>query len=60
MSLQDQVSDRAAEEEVVMRLKKDLKRTKALLKDSQLMLDKAKSENTSKSLIRQLKNQVRI
>lgn len=60
MSLQDQVSDRAAEEEVVMRLKKDLKRTKALLKDSQLMLDKAKSESTSKSLIRQLKNQVRI
>ena len=40
------------------KLKKDLKRTKALLKDAQLMLDKSQNEGTSKVIMRQLKNQV--
>lgn len=40
------------------RLKKDLKRTKALLVDAQLMLDHLKSNAPSKREISQLKNQV--
>lgn len=44
--------------ELEKRLKKDLKRTKALLVDAQLMLDHLKSNAPSKREISQLKNQV--
>jgi hypothetical protein len=44
----------------VSKLKKDLKRTKALLRDAQTMLEKTQSEGTNKVILRQLKNQVRI
>ena len=40
------------------KLKKDLKKTKALLKDAHLMLDKSQNEGTNKVIMRQLKNQV--
>ena len=50
--------ERSGDEELVAKLKKDLKRTKALLKDAQLMLDKSQNEGTSKVIMRQLKNQV--
>lgn len=40
------------------RLRKDLKRTKALLADAQLMLDHLKNSAPSKREIAQLKNQV--
>lgn len=40
------------------RLKKDLKRTKVLLADAQIMLDHLKSNAPSKREIAQLKNQV--
>ncbi len=42
----------------VSKLKKDLKRTKALLRDAQTMLEKTQSEGTNKVILRQLKNQV--
>lgn len=44
--------------ELEKRLKKDLKRTKALLVDAQLMLDHLQSNTPSKREITQLKNQV--
>ena len=50
--------ERSGDEEQVAKLKKDLKKTKALLKDAQLMLDKSQNEGTSKVIMRQLKNQV--
>lgn len=53
-----QVSHRDVETE--KRLKKDLKRTKVLLADAQIMLDHLKSNAPSKREIAQLKNQVRI
>ena len=40
------------------RLRKDLKRTKALLADAQIMLDHLKNNAPSKREIAQLKNQV--
>ncbi|XP_042627119.1 unconventional myosin-XVIIIa-like isoform X4 [Cyprinus carpio] len=56
MSAQDQVSHRDVETE--KRLRKDLKRTKALLADAQLMLDHLKNNAPSKREIAQLKNQL--
>uniref|UniRef100_A0A8C2KNQ1 Myosin XVIIIAb n=1 Tax=Cyprinus carpio TaxID=7962 RepID=A0A8C2KNQ1_CYPCA len=56
MSAQDQVSHRDVETE--KRLRKDLKRTKALLADAQIMLDHLKNNAPSKREIAQLKNQL--
>uniref|UniRef100_A0A8C3B0I8 Myosin XVIIIAa n=1 Tax=Cyclopterus lumpus TaxID=8103 RepID=A0A8C3B0I8_CYCLU len=56
LSAQDQVSQRDVETE--KRLKKDLKRTKVLLADAQIMLDHLKSNAPSKREIAQLKNQL--
>ncbi|KAG1673504.1 Unconventional myosin-XVIIIa [Nymphon striatum] len=44
--------------EIERRLRRDLKRTKALLRDSQLMLDHNHENAANKSAIRQLKNQL--
>lgn len=44
--------------ETEKRLKKDLRRTKVLLADAQIMLDHLKSNAPSKREIAQLKNQV--
>ncbi|XP_018048801.1 PREDICTED: unconventional myosin-XVIIIa isoform X4 [Atta colombica] len=51
-------ADRAAEAETMQRLKRDLKRTKALLRDAQTMLERSKGDSTSKAALRQLKNQL--
>uniref|UniRef100_A0A672YQY5 Myosin XVIIIAa n=1 Tax=Sphaeramia orbicularis TaxID=375764 RepID=A0A672YQY5_9TELE len=56
LTAQDQVCQRDVETE--KRLKKDLKRTKVLLADAQIMLDHLKSNAPSKREIAQLKNQV--
>ncbi|XP_071316772.1 unconventional myosin-XVIIIa-like isoform X7 [Trachinotus anak] len=56
LNAQDQVSHRDVETE--KRLKKDLKRTKVLLADAQIMLDHLKSNAPSKREIAQLKNQL--
>merc|ERR1711962_1029890 len=57
MGLQD-LLDRSGDEEQVAKLKKDLKRTKALLKDAQMMIEKSQNEGTNKVIMRQLKNQL--
>ena len=59
MMLQDLV-DRSGDEELVIKLKRDLKRTKALLKDAQMFMEKNQTDGTNKLIVRQLKNQVRV
>ncbi|KAL0973326.1 hypothetical protein UPYG_G00201980 [Umbra pygmaea] len=56
LSAQDQVSHRDVDAE--KRLRKDLKRTKALLADAHIMLDHMKNNAPSKREIAQLKNQL--
>ena len=53
-----EVASTKADEELLVKLKKDLKRTKALLKDAQSQIDKSKTETSNKVVLRQLKNQV--
>ena len=48
----------AVDDETIHRLKRDLKRTRALLKDAHSQLERAKSETPSKVMLRQLRNQV--
>nr|BAE28009.1 unnamed protein product [Mus musculus] len=55
-TLSDQVNQRDFESE--KRLRKDLRRTKALLADAQIMLDHLKNNAPSKREIAQLKNQL--
>jgi len=57
MNLQDML-ERSGDEEQVAKLKRDLKKTKALLKDAQMMMDKTQTDGTSKVIMRQLKNQL--
>ena len=53
-----QQAAQAVDDEVVLKLKRDLKRTKALLKDAHTQMERLRSETPSKVLLRQLKNQV--
>lgn len=48
----------AADDDTIQKLKRDLKRTKALLKDAHSQLERSRSETPSKVLLRQLKNQL--
>merc|ERR1719318_1182511 len=57
MNLQD-LLERSGDEDQIAKLNRDLKRTKALLRDAQLMIEKAQNEGTNKVLVRQLKNQL--
>ncbi len=43
---------------VFFRLRKDLRRTKALLKDAQATMERSKTESSTKVVMRQLRNQV--
>ncbi|CAH1380073.1 unnamed protein product [Tenebrio molitor] len=51
-------NDRAGDEALLQRLKRDLKRTKALLRDTQTQLERQKADNPGKVMIRQLRNQL--
>lgn len=51
-------SDRMAEEAANLKLKRDLRKYKALFKDAQLQIDRMKGDIPSKNLIRQLRNQL--
>ncbi|XP_014213237.1 unconventional myosin-XVIIIa isoform X2 [Copidosoma floridanum] len=51
-------TDRAVEAETTQRLKRDLKRTRALLRDAQMMLERSKGDSTGKAALRHLKNQL--
>ena len=53
-----QQAAQAIDDETIFKLKRDLKRTKALLKDAHSQLERARSETPSKVLLRQLRNQV--
>ena len=57
MTLKDAI-DHGNSEEEVKKLKKDLKRSKALLKDAQLMLEKQNQDGMNKIILRQLKTQL--
>lgn len=48
----------AIDDDTIQKLKRDLKRTKALLKDAHSQLERSRSETPSKVLLRQLKNQL--
>lgn len=50
--------DRQAEEAAAQKLKRDLRKYKALLRDAQSQLDRAKADGAGKNLIRQLRNQL--
>ncbi|XP_044763548.1 unconventional myosin-XVIIIa isoform X4 [Coccinella septempunctata] len=50
--------DREGDEVLIRRLKNDLRKTKALLRDCQTQLDMQKADAPGKNVIRQLKNQV--
>lgn len=54
-----ELAARAADEEQVMKLRKDLKRTKALLKDAQASIETAGNDSSNKVVLKQLRNQVR-
>ncbi|XP_063927434.1 unconventional myosin-XVIIIa isoform X2 [Zophobas morio] len=51
-------NDRAGDEALLQRLKRDLKRTKVLLRDTQTQLERQKADNPGKAMIRQLRNQL--
>lgn len=57
MNLQDML-ERSGDEDLVLKLKRDLKRTKALLKDAHLFMEKNQTDGTNKVIMRQLKNQL--
>ncbi|KAK7864785.1 hypothetical protein R5R35_012278 [Gryllus longicercus] len=49
---------RVTDEDTLHRLRRDLRRTKALLRDAQTMLERARGESPGKVVIRQLRNQL--
>lgn len=49
---------RNSDQELVNRLRRDLKKTKILLHDARLMLQQVKSDAPNKAILRQLRNQV--
>ncbi|XP_055629704.1 repetitive organellar protein isoform X6 [Toxorhynchites rutilus septentrionalis] len=58
-NLEDQDrADRAAEEHASQKLKRDLRKYKALLRDAQSQLERVKTDSAGKTLIRQLRNQL--
>merc|ERR1719154_152917 len=58
MNLQEMLERSAEDEGLVAKLKKDLKRTKALLKDAHHVVENSQTEGTNKVIMRQLKNQL--
>ena len=57
-NLQDMLEASAEQEGIVMKLKKDLKRAKALLKDAHCVAENTQTEGTSNIIMRQLKQQL--
>ncbi|KAK6620967.1 hypothetical protein RUM43_011270 [Polyplax serrata] len=50
--------NKAADEDALLRARRDLKKTKALLRDAQVMLERAKQDSPTKAALRALKNQL--
>ncbi|XP_035792064.1 unconventional myosin-XVIIIa-like isoform X2 [Anopheles albimanus] len=58
-SLEDQDrAERAAEDAMVQKLKRDNRKYRALLRDAQSQLERAKGDSAGKALVRQLRNQL--
>ncbi|XP_050097138.1 unconventional myosin-XVIIIa isoform X2 [Anopheles aquasalis] len=58
-SLEDQDrAERAAEEATMQKLKRDNRKYRALLRDAQSQLERAKGDSAGKALVRQLRNQL--
>lgn len=53
-------ANRATDEDQLHRLRKDLRRTKALLRDAQTQLERSRGDSPGKTVLRQLRNQVQI
>ena len=53
-------ANRATDEDQLHRLRKDLRRTKALLRDAQTQLERSRADSPGKTVLRQLRNQVHI
>jgi myosin-18 len=51
---------RATDEDQLHRLRKDLRRTKALLRDAQTQLERSRGDSPGKAILRQLRNQVHL
>lgn len=51
-------TERAAEEAMVKKLKQDLRKCRALLRDTQAQVERARADSSGKTLIRQLRNQL--
>lgn len=51
-------ASRNSDQELLQKLRRDLKLTKALLRDAQTTIEQSCSETPNKALIRQLRNQV--
>jgi myosin-18 len=51
-------ASRATDEDQLHRLRKDLRRTKALLRDAQTQLERSRGDSPGKTILRQLRNQV--
>ena len=51
-------NDRSNDEATLQKMRKDLRKYKALLKDSQTQIERAKGDSVGKALIRQLRNQI--
>jgi myosin-18 len=56
--LEELSSNQSASHEHISRLKKELKRTKALLKDAQATMEQSKNDVLSKGMLRQLRHQL--
>lgn len=51
-------SSRNIEQEQLHKVKRDLKRTKVLLRDAQTTIEQSRTDTPNKALMRQLRNQV--
>jgi myosin-18 len=51
-------ASRATDEDQLHRLRKDLRRTKALLRDAQTQLERSRADSPGKTVLRQLRNQL--
>ncbi|PNF38163.1 hypothetical protein B7P43_G14228 [Cryptotermes secundus] len=51
-------ASRATDEDQLHRLRKDLRRTKALLRDAQTQLERSRGDSPGKAILRQLRNQL--
>lgn len=52
-------NNHSSNQDLLHKLKRDLKRTKVLLRDAQMTIEQTRGEGSNKAIVRQLRNQVR-